>query len=123
MFLVLLIFQLLLTIICINFQELEEKIYSQNGEDGILMSLLKLIGIKTRSYVEFGVSDGSECNTRILREKFNFTGLLMDSDYENESIGLRKEFITEQNIITIFQKYNISKEFDVLSIDLDMFDL
>ena len=77
-----------------NLQHYEEKIYSQNGEDGILIRLLLLIGNKYNSYVEFGAEHGIECNTRILREYFGFQGLLMDGDNENEAINLRKEFIT-----------------------------
>lgn len=60
-----------------SLQFFEDKIYSQNGEDGILISLLEVIGSfdqQTESFVEFGVEDGSECNTRILREKLKYEG-------------------------------------------------
>ena len=103
-------------------QEFEEKIYSQNGEDGILIRLLLLIGSKYNSYVEFGVEHGEECNSRILREYFGFQGLMMDGDNENEGINLRKEFITESNVLDLFAKYKVSPSFDVLSLDVDMFD-
>ena len=108
-----------------DLQHYERKIYSQNGEDGILLRLLNLLGRKSSTYVEFGVEDGSECNTRILREHLNFTGLLMDGGYENSNINLNQEFITSNNVISLFEKYNISKNhlgFDVLSLDIDMFD-
>ena len=48
----------------------ENKIFSQNGEDGIIMKLVELIyngDNHNRVYVEFGVENGIECNTRILR--------------------------------------------------------
>ena len=105
-----------------NLQEFEEKIYSQNGEDGILIRLLLLVGSKFNSYVEFGVEQGDECNSRILREYFGFQGLMMDGDNENEAINLRKEFITETNVLDLFSKYDVSPSFDVLSLDVDMFD-
>ena len=105
-----------------NLQQFEEKIYSQNGEDGILIRLLLLIGSKFNSYVEFGVEHGAECNSRILREYFGFQGLMMDGDNENDAINLRKEFITETNVLDLFAKYNVSLSFDVLSLDVDMFD-
>lgn len=108
---------------CQNIHEFEDSIFSQNGEDGILIYLLNLIGMKSKSYVEFGVEDGIQCNTRILREKFGFKGLMMDGGYLNLDIGLMKEFITESNILELFKKYSIPLEFDVLSIDIDMFDL
>ena len=46
----------------------EKKIYSQNGEDGITIKLIELIyngDNKDKFYVEFGVENGNECNTRI----------------------------------------------------------
>ena len=105
-----------------NLQQFEEKIYSQNGEDGILIKLLLLIGSKFNTFVEFGVEHGEECNSRILREYFGFQGLMMDGDNENEVINLRKEFITESNVLDLFAKYSVSSSFDVLSLDVDMFD-
>jgi hypothetical protein len=76
-----------------NLQYYEDQIYSQNGEDGILLRILEILGLLPGStvqdittgeggrrggyYVEFGVEDGTQCNTRILRERFNYTGLLM----------------------------------------------
>ena len=58
----------------------EKKIYSQYGEDGIIQYLIGFIKIsKTNGYfVEFGTQDASECNTRNLRDHFNWSGLLMD---------------------------------------------
>ena len=51
----------------------EKKIFSQNGEDGITEKLIELIynGDNNKFFVEFGVQKGIECNTRILREKYN----------------------------------------------------
>lgn len=105
-----------------NLQQYEEKIYSQNGEDGVLVALLDLIGLKTRFYVEFGVETGIECNSRILREHLGFQGLMMDGDNEDMTVNLRKEFITESNIVSLFEKYSVPHSFDVLSLDVDMFD-
>lgn len=100
----------------------EKRVFSQNNEDGIIEYLLNAIGYKNKYYVEFGVEDGSECNTRYIREQFGFTGLMMDGSNENHEIGLHKEFITPSNINTLFEKYNVPKEFDLLSIDIDFND-
>lgn len=83
----------------------EHKIYSQNGEDGIISSLLHCVGYGHKYFVEFGVEDGAECNTRYLREYAGFTGLMMDGGYENKSIGLHKELVTQENINELFEKY------------------
>ncbi len=45
----------------------EEQFYSQNGEDGITLAIFERIGAGTKFYVEFGVQDGMQCMTRILR--------------------------------------------------------
>lgn len=105
-----------------NLQVEEASVYSQNGEDGVLMAILSLIGHKHKNFVEFGVEDAQQCNTRLLQERHNFSGLFMDGGYHNEKINLQQEFITVENIVKLFMKYNVPQEFDVLSIDLDMFD-
>ena len=100
----------------------EKKIYSQNGEDGITLEIIKRLNIENGFYVEFGTQNGSECNTRILREKYNWEGLLMDGSHKNDNINLKKEFITRENILTLFNKYNVPKNFNLLSIDIDFND-
>lgn len=97
----------------------ENKVYSQNGEDGITLEILKRLDIKNGYYVEFGTQNGKECNTRILREKYEWCGLLMDGSHQNSNINLKKEFITRENIIELFKKYNVPKNFNLLSIDID----
>ena len=100
----------------------EDNVYSQNGEDGVLVAILNMIGTTNKKYVEFGVENGEQCNSRILREKFNFTGLMMDGSNNREEIHLHKEIITYDNILSLFKKYNVSQTFDVLSVDTDLYD-
>lgn len=53
----------------------EEKIFSQNQEDGVLLALLSFLRyMKPGYYVEFGTESGRECNTRNLREKYKWKG-------------------------------------------------
>ena len=103
----------------------ENKIFSQNGEDGITIKLIDLIyngDNNNKFYVEFGVEDCSECNTRILRENYNWKGLQMDGSNENESINLRKEFIFKENVVELFKKYNVPQNINVLCVDIDYND-
>lgn len=103
----------------------EKKVYSQNGEDGITMKLIELIydeNNNNKFYVEFGVENGTECNTRILREKYNWNGLCMDGRHENNSINLKREFITKENIVDLFIKYNVPNHINLLSVDIDYND-
>ena len=108
----------------IDLENFEKKIYSQNGEDGITEKLISLI-YKTNQnlfYCEFGVQNGKECNSRILREKYGWKGLQLDSNYEDSKINLQKEWITKENIINLFQKYNVPIHINLLSVDIDFND-
>jgi hypothetical protein len=108
----------------IDLQLFESKIFSQNGEDGIIMKLLDLLyeTNENKYYVEFGVENGKECNTRILREKYQWLGLQMDGSNENSTINLRKEFIMKENVVELFQKYNVPYNINILSVDIDFND-
>ncbi len=109
----------------------EFKIYSQNGEDGILLHIFSKIGIKKKDFVEFGISDGRECNTANLSINHSWRGLLMDNDKENvvkareyykQTNGRVKViqcFITKDNINNVLKLNNVSGEIDLLSIDID----
>jgi hypothetical protein len=109
----------------------EKKIFSQNGEDGVTMKLVELIYTDSRNnsinninkfYVEFGVENGKECNTRILREKYKWKGLQMDGSNEDHNINLKNEFITKENVVELFRKYNVPEIINVLSVDIDFND-
>lgn len=97
----------------------ENKVFSQNGEDGIIKKIFEIIGFSNRYYVEIGVEDGRECNTRYLREVCACQGIQFDRDYENLEINLHQALITAENINTIFTQYKIPHEFDLLSLDID----
>ena len=103
----------------------EERIFSQNGEDGITIKLLELLyngDNENKYYVEFGVESGRECNTRILWDRYKWKGLQMDGGHENQSINLRQEFITKENVVDLFRKYNVPDHINVLSVDIDFND-
>lgn len=93
--------------------------FSQMGADGVLHRLFDDIGVVDKYYVEFGTQNGSQCNTRRLREVCGWRGLLMDGGFERPEIGLHREFITRENIAALFAKYRVPKAFDLLSVDID----
>lgn len=113
----------------------EIKVYSQHGEDGILLHLLSRIGVTNRVFVEFGVEDGTECNAANLAIHFGFRGLLMDGDDKNVARGrsfyasllrteasrvdFRKAWITKENINDLIRDAGIQGEIDLFSLDLD----
>lgn len=106
----------------IDLADFERKVHSQNGEDGVLEKIFELVGTTNKFFVEFGVEDGSECNTKYLREAHGWSGLMMDGSHSNPSINLQQEFITAENINELFLRYNVPKSFDLLSIDIDFND-
>ena len=103
-----------------NLEFCERKVYSQNGEDGILDALFASIGVTNRFFVEFGCEDAMECNTAYLLGQ-GWQGLLMDGACisGNPKVTVQNEFITAENINWLLQKYSVPPAFDLLSIDID----
>jgi hypothetical protein len=104
-----------------EFKSHERKISSQNGEDGILLWIFANIATVNRPprYVEFGVENGQQCNTRFLREQLGWRGLMMDGGNENPNISLHREIITSRNINDLLAKYDTPSIIDLLSIDVE----
>lgn len=98
---------------------IERAEYSQNGEDGIIAAIFALIGTEGKFFVEFGAEDGVQCNTRYLRMRKGWRGLMMDGGHEDPAINLRRAFITAENIEELFRQYGVPETFDLLSIDID----
>ena len=98
----------------------ERKITSQNGEDGVIEAIFDAIGTTNQHFVEFGCGNGLECNGAHLLAK-GWTGLLMDPfhDSQNPLADVRDEFVTAENIQSLLEKYQVPKQFDLISIDID----
>lgn len=114
-----------------DFHENEFRVFSQWGEDGIIQFLINNIDINRKIFVEFGVENYQEANTRFLLVNNNWSGLVLDSSQENiEQIRGSKvywnynlkavqAFITRDNINAILSKNGITGEIGLLSIDID----
>lgn len=103
-----------------NLEAREKKIYSQNGEDGIIEALFETLGTTNRYFVEFGVEDGVECNTAALLER-GWNGLMMDLGgvCRNPRATIRQEYVFAENVNLLFNRYRVPERFDLLSIDID----
>lgn len=100
------------------------KLYSQNDEDGALLQTLRCMGGHgQKEYFEFGSETGVQVNTRVLRDLYGWHGHLLDGGNEDPSIPLHKEYFTPLNIVSLLEKYQVSKDLDVLSVDTDYDDL
>lgn len=106
----------------VNLEQYELTKYSESGEDGILDTILNLFGETNKFFVEIGTGDGTQCNTRAIREFRGFNGILFDMNYQDMNINLYKYTITVENVICILNDKNVPKDLDVLSIDIDSYD-
>ena len=114
-----------------NLSELEFKVFSQYGDDGIIQFMINKLPIKSQVFIEFGVEDYHESNTRFLLMNNNWKGLVIDGSSQNinfiknESLFWRYDltaihsFINAENINDIFTKNGFEGEIGILSIDID----
>jgi hypothetical protein len=112
-------------------QDAEFKVFSQFGDDGILQYLIYQTKPDQETFIEFGVGDYSESNTRFLLINNNWRGLIMDGN-SNAMAALRSDqiywrydltavgvFITRENINQLFRENDFAGEIGLLSIDID----
>jgi hypothetical protein len=104
----------------IDLKPYEASLYSQNGEDGVLAKIFELIGTSSRYCVEFGAYDGITGSNTCLLRKQGWSALLLDR--RSDSPEIHKEFITAENITSLFDKYKVPKNLDLVSIDIDYND-
>ena len=114
-----------------NPDKAEFKVFSQWGEDGIIQWLIHNLNIESRTFIEFGVQNYTESNTRFLLMNDNWSGLVIDGSAEN--IGFIKRdniywrynlkaecaFITAENINELISKNGLIGEIGILSVDID----
>ena len=109
----------------------EFRVFSQWGEDGIIQFLLNYIKIERQIFVEFGVQNYTESNTRFLLSNNNWAGLVIDGSKENinfikqdpiywqHNLKAVHAFIDKDNINHLIAENGIKGEIGLLSIDID----
>lgn len=114
-----------------DLSEIEFSVYSQWGEDGIIDWLLNHLDNIPSTFVEFGVENYREANTRLLVTMRNWKGLVVDGStisiqdiqsqqlYWKHSIKAVQCFITADNIQDTICDNGFSGNVGVLSIDID----
>lgn len=117
----------------------EARVYSQNGEDGILLFLFSKISAPHHTFVEFGINDGRECNSANLALNFGWHGLLIEGSqklsarahefYKAQLVGpasnavtIANAFVRPDNINDLLRAHRMTGEIDLLSIDIDSHD-
>ena len=123
--------------------EYRKNIYSQNGEDGVLEEIFKRINIASSNNekwcVEFGAWDGKHLSNTFHLVEQGWNAVYIEGDKEkyqdlletvkqypkikpiNAMVGFEESDSNNLNNLLIGTK--IPKDFDLLSIDIDSFDL
>lgn len=114
-----------------DWSQLEFRVYSQWGEDGLIQHLVSLIPVARRVFVEFGVEDYQEANTRYLLVNDGWSGVVMDASEENiqrirrdplfwqHNLKAQQAFITRENIDGLLADQGLAGDIGLLSIDID----
>jgi hypothetical protein len=116
-----------------NLHDAEFKVCSQFGDDGIIQYLIRHIGFteEEKTFIEFGVENYTEANTRFLLQNDNWRGLIFDGNPENiqsvknENLYWRHDltavaaFVDRDNINALFESHGFTGKVGVLSIDID----
>jgi hypothetical protein len=112
-------------------RQYEFKVFSQWGEDGIIQHLIHAIPGTVPVFVEFGVHDYREANTRFLLQHDNWSGLVLDASeeyiaaihrdhvYYRNNLRAVRAFIDRDNINSLIRDNGITGDIGLLSIDID----
>ncbi len=112
-------------------RDAEFRIFSQFGEDGIIQYLLGRVPITHDIFIEFGVQDYRESNTRFLLCNDNWSGLILDRGSAHidfvranpfgwrHSIDARSVFVSPDNVNEVIAEAGIAGDIGLLSIDID----
>jgi len=113
-----------------NLAEVEFKVFSQFGDDGIIQYLVNRLKLP-ETFIEFGVENYCESNTRYLLLNNNWKGMVIDGDpghiayirkdpiYWRQDLTAVASFVTKDNINGLFAENGFTGEIGILSIDID----
>lgn len=109
----------------------EFKAFFQFGDDGIIQYLIQHAQLRDRSFVEFGVENYQEANTRFLLLNNRWRGLVMDGSqthiadiqaeelYWQHDITAKTAFVSAENINQLLTEDGFNGPIGLLSIDVD----
>ncbi len=111
--------------------DVEFKVFSQWGDDGIIQWLINNLEIPNKTFIEFGVEDYEESNTRFLMMNDNWSGLVIDGSKGNINkirnsryfwkyeLWAESAFINCDNINDLMSSQRFDNEVGILHIDID----
>lgn len=110
----------------------QAKVYSQNGEDGMIAEIFRRVGMRDKIFAEFGIGKGVQNNTRLLLES-GWRGVWFEGSDKNVAAA-RTNFsryieqgrlkvveasITRENINELWSAAGLPEAVDFASVDID----
>jgi hypothetical protein len=110
-------------------QKFERGRYSQSYQDALLDYIFDYVPPQSNEpfCVEFGFDgrtfyDGGGSNVAKLVLERGWKCLLLDGGHSNPGINLHQQFLTPDNIVQIFRKYDVPTSPEYISVDVDSLD-
>ncbi|MBV9147168.1 MAG: hypothetical protein JO065_14720 [Acidobacteria bacterium] len=115
----------------VNLREVGFKVFSQWDEDGIIQYLISKLPIENETFIEFGVENYEESNTRFLLLNNHWRGMVMDARgpdvsyirrdriYWQYDLRAMQAWITRENINELLRSSGFSEDLGLMSIDID----
>jgi hypothetical protein len=115
----------------LKLSDVEFRVFSQFGDDGIIQYLVQKMQIGNKTFIEFGVEDYKESNTRFLLVNNFWSGFVIDGNEKNINtlkseqlysffdIKAQTGFIDSRNVNQLLESSGFGKELGLLSIDID----
>jgi hypothetical protein len=112
----------------------ELRVFSQNGEDGVIAEMIRRSGAPGQFFVEFGAGTGRENNCAALAEALGWAGLYIEADPAlygqleekfrgHPAVRTLKAVVTASNIEELLDGAAVPRDMDLLSIDVNGPDL
>ena len=107
----------------------EFRVFSQNGEDGIIYDLVRFLK-PTPYFVSIGGGEGWSSNTRLWWEVFGWSGVIFEADLTTfNELSLRQKrrkrvtaahaTVKPETVNALLESNNVPEEFGILDIDID----
>jgi SAM-dependent methyltransferase len=108
----------------------ELRVFSQNGEDGVLAEILRRIGVSNRHFVEVGIDRGAEGNCVFLADVLGWSGVFLEADPDlharleakyrwSDVVRTRNAQVEPGNVERLLREVGVPDAPDVCSIDVD----
>jgi hypothetical protein len=111
------------------------KVFSQHEEDGLIEEVFRRIGAGPRTFIEFGVETGVQCNTvKLLLEGWRGLWLegssrdvaeirhSLDGYLKAGALKVQEAMVTAENVNDLFRQAGFDGEIGILSVDIDFND-